>query len=260
MLDITVIIPFYNNPDNLNRALLSISNQTIHPSTVIVIDDCSEHYEAISLLHQKVYPFDLTILHNQVNSGPSVARNLGMDNSRTKYIAFLDEDDEWHPSKLEIQFSLMERLDLLITSTNHSIEGLSSNRIEILKIKIRKLSFWSLLISNRVNTSTVMVRSDLYPLFRFNPILRYTQDYDLWLRISRTKNITLICAPLTLRKDGLYHGGLSSNLKKMFQDEIRTIDLNISSRPLKLIVLTWFSLKYFKRVLLFNLINRSNQK
>jgi len=260
MLDITVIIPFYNNPDNLNRALLSISNQCMHPSTVIVIDDYSKYYDAITHLLQKEYPFELIILRNKVNSGPSVARNLGMENSRTKYIAFLDEDDEWHHSKLEIQFSLMERLNLSITSTKHAMNDMSFKHKEIFKIKTKELTFWSLLQSNRVNTSTVMVRSDLYPLFRFNPNLRYTQDYDLWLRISRTTNITLINVPLTLRKDGLYHGGLSSNLRKMFQDEIRTIDLNISSRPIKMIVITWFGLKYCRRVLLFNVIKRSKQK
>jgi teichuronic acid biosynthesis glycosyltransferase TuaG len=260
MLDITVIIPFYNNPDNLNRALLSISNQTMHPNNVIIIDDCSEHYEAISHLTKKEYPFELMILQNRINSGPSVARNLGMDNSRTKYIAFIDEDDEWHPSKLRIQYDLMEEFDLKVSSTDYVKEQMSFKELEINRVSIKKISFLSLMIRNQINTSSVMINRDLYSIIRFNPTMRYSEDYDLWLRISSTTRISLISAPLTIRRDGTYHGGLSSNLEKMFIAEKKAIESNVSSLILKKLVIVWITLKYFKRVLLFNVIKRSNWK
>jgi glycosyltransferase involved in cell wall biosynthesis len=259
MLDITVIIPFYNNPDNLNRALISISNQSIHPSTVIVIDDYSKHYDAITHLIQKEHPFELIISRNKINSGPAVARNLGMEISSSKYIAFLDEDDIWHPSKLRIQFDLMERLDLLISSTGYSTDSVNFEKLEFNKFGIKKISFLLLLIRNQINTSSVMISRDLYSTIKFDPMMRYSEDYDLWLRITSTTRINLISAPLTLRRDGTYHGGLSSNLDKMFRAEKKAIESNVSSLILKKLVIVWLTLKYFKRVLLFNVIYRSNK-
>jgi teichuronic acid biosynthesis glycosyltransferase TuaG len=260
MLDITVIIPFYNNPNNLANALYSISIQVSPPSKVIVVDDFSKHYEIITHFLEKDYPFDLIILRNKMNSGPSVARNLGMDNSTSKYIAFLDEDDIWHPSKLRIQFDLMERLDLLISSTGYSTDSVNFEKLEFNKFGIIKISFLLLLIRNQINTSSVMINRDLYSTIKFDPMMRYSEDYDLWLRITSTTRINLISAPLTLRRDGTYHGGLSSNLDKMYRAEKKAIESNVSSLILKKLVIVWITLKYFKRVLLFNVIKRSNWK
>lgn len=86
---VTIIIPYYNRPEKLERCLNSIFSQTYTNYEIIVIDDCSTiPYQTE---HQNV-----TYLKNGVNSGPGVSRNLGLKNAKGTFITFLDCDDYWH--------------------------------------------------------------------------------------------------------------------------------------------------------------------
>jgi glycosyltransferase involved in cell wall biosynthesis len=249
MSSITVIIPFFNNLENLKRAIASISRQELLPSSVIVVDDCSPHYEEVERFVEEKHPFEIRVFQNIVNSGVSVARNLGLSMSSTEYVALLDEDDTWHPSKLRIQYALMEKYDLLITSTGFTFYNLKPETEILEDSRFKRLRFWSTVFRNQINTSSVMIRKDLYPLLQFNPNLRYTQDYDLWLRVLKINSIYLISSPLTIRTENSSHAGLSSNLDKMYQDEIKTIEFNLHSSIMKKIVKTFITLKYYNRKL-----------
>lgn len=158
MVDVTVIIPFYNNPNNLKRALISLSNQTKLPKRVIIIDDCSEYWENINKSDFYTGNLAVDFLKNEHNSGPSVARNFGISNANTEFIAFLDEDDEWHHKKLEIQHGIMKDFNMCITSTAHSLGRISSEKINFDNPSIQELTFNSILYRNRINTSSVMLR------------------------------------------------------------------------------------------------------
>ena len=247
MLDLTVIIPFYNQISYLMVALDSIANQSVIPTKVIVVDDCSPHYNSLKELQSLEYPYELIIIHNKRNIGAAESRNVGIDNSYTKYIAFLDEDDAWHQKKLEIQYSLMEERSYLITSTDYFANNNKVSEISELTIKVNQLSFWSVLFRNRVNTSSVMIHQNVYHHFRFNKNLRYTQDYELWLRILKQYRIYLINLPLTFRTDGVNHQGLSSNLMMMYRDELSTVDLLLNQTILKLPVKLFITVKLLKR-------------
>jgi glycosyltransferase involved in cell wall biosynthesis len=260
MSSITVIIPFFNNLENLKRAIASLSRQELLPSSIIVVDDCSPHYEKVERFAEEKHPFEIRVFQNIVNSGVSVARNLGLSMSTTKYVALLDEDDIWHPSKLRIQYALMEKYDLLITSTGFTFYNLKPETEILDDSKFKRLSFWSTVFRNQINTSSVMLRKDLYRLLQFNPNLRYAEDYDLWLRVLKIKSIYLISSPLTIRNEYSRHTGLSSNLDKMYQGEIKTIEFNLKSFIIKEIVKTFITLKYYKRKLKRFLYTTVNQK
>ena len=97
-MKISVIIPTYNRYEFLKRALNSVYAQTFLPSEVIVVDDGStDNTSHIQLDFPKIkYIY-------QKNSGVSSARNTGIKNATSDWIAFLDSDDTWLESKLELQ-------------------------------------------------------------------------------------------------------------------------------------------------------------
>jgi len=94
--NISVIIPTYNRYEVLQRALNSVYSQTHKPKEIIVIDDGStDNTSQIQNLFPQIK------YYYQENSGVSSARNLGIKNSVSEWIAFLDSDDEWHEKKLK---------------------------------------------------------------------------------------------------------------------------------------------------------------
>ena len=98
---VSVVIPTFNRPAMLARAIESVLNQTYSNLEIIVVDDASEgDIEAV------VKSFDderIKLIRHEHNQGGSAARNTGIWHSRGRYIAFLDDDDEWLSQKTERQ-------------------------------------------------------------------------------------------------------------------------------------------------------------
>lgn len=91
---ISVIIPVYNAQDYLERCLNSVCNQTLKEIEIICINDCSLD-NSINILIKYFKKFsNLKIIDCKNNGGESIARNIGIDNSKGEYIAFVDNDDD----------------------------------------------------------------------------------------------------------------------------------------------------------------------
>ncbi len=101
MPTVSVIIPTYNRPDLVKKAIQSVLNQTYHDFEIIVVDDGIKKRaeEAVKSFSNQQIRY---IKHPQ-NRGGAAARNTGIRASGGRFIAFLDDDDEWLPEKLEIQ-------------------------------------------------------------------------------------------------------------------------------------------------------------
>ena len=114
MPTVSVIIPTFNRAYCLERALLSVINQT-HPITeIIIVDDGSN-----DRTEQILYPYKNQItLIKQNNHGVSHARNTGIKRAHSDWIALLDSDDAWQTNKLEQQFSQLSQQKRLISHTD----------------------------------------------------------------------------------------------------------------------------------------------
>ncbi|MGD9201001.1 MAG: glycosyltransferase family 2 protein, partial [Chitinispirillia bacterium] len=100
---ISVIIPTYNRKDKCRRAVESVINQKFKNFEIIVIDDCSTDGTCAEYLYGNSIGQTCRYYRRNINSGVSKARNYGIFQSKGKWIAFLDSDDEWLPDKLEKQ-------------------------------------------------------------------------------------------------------------------------------------------------------------
>lgn len=102
---ISVIIPTYNHAGTLPRAIDSVLAQTFEDFELLVVDDGSTDDTAAVIAD---YEDDrVRYVPHETNRGASVARNTGIDHARGEFVAFLDSDDEWLPTKLERQLDCL---------------------------------------------------------------------------------------------------------------------------------------------------------
>jgi glycosyltransferase involved in cell wall biosynthesis len=102
---VSVVIPTYNRCDTVSRAIESVLAQTRPADEIIVVDDGSTD-ESASLLKGR-FGSEISYVH-QENAGCPAARNRGIAMARGEWVALLDSDDTWLPSKLQVQLAVHE--------------------------------------------------------------------------------------------------------------------------------------------------------
>jgi glycosyltransferase involved in cell wall biosynthesis len=119
-LMISVIVPVFNVASFIEEGLMSIVDQDFdHVYEVILIDDCST--DGSVEVCRKIaldYPEKIRLIESKVNSGVSIARNLGLDRAQGRYIVFFDPDDILPPTALAGLFAAAEQFDADIVKGN----------------------------------------------------------------------------------------------------------------------------------------------
>jgi glycosyltransferase involved in cell wall biosynthesis len=197
MPDISVVVPTRNRPNLLRLALFTALRQRGVSVEVIVVDDAStdDTTGAISDLVSR----GVRLFRQLSPSGVSATRNHGISEARGEWIAFLDDDDLWAPDKL------IEQLKA-VTATGRTWVYAGDVNVDA---SLRVLSaspppspeqvMEALPRYNPVPTgaSNVMVRADvLEEAGPFDPELRRTEDWDMWLRLARTGPPAYVRHPL----------------------------------------------------------------
>jgi teichuronic acid biosynthesis glycosyltransferase TuaG len=224
----TVIIPAYNAKATIERALQSVLTQSYPATQIIVVDDAST--DGTSTLLEK-YADSIQLIQHVINAGSSVTRNTAMNRATGNYIAFLDADDVWHPDKLNLISQILRaKPDIMLFFHPFTQEDMLHKRLPE-DVTLYKLPFIKLLPANMIATSCAVIRNSKE--FRFEPTMRYTEDYDLWLRIGYQYRIYFIKIPLTrIFRPFLSSGGISSNQWKMRRGEMRAYSRLVRLNPL----------------------------
>ncbi len=183
---VSVVIPTYNRAGMLKRAIESVLRQSYKNFEIIVIDDNSRDKTKETM---KSFNDDrIRYIKNKENLGGSAARNIGIKNAKHYYIAFLDDDDEWLPKKLEKQVKLLNFLSKdfcgVYCGTARYKDG---KQIKIQNPIHEGDIFEELLYENYIgSTSSVLVRkSALMEVGGFNEELPASQDLELYLRLAK---------------------------------------------------------------------------
>jgi glycosyltransferase involved in cell wall biosynthesis len=201
---VSAVIPTRNRPKLISRAVLSALNQTLRTIEVIVVIDGPDENTALVLA--QIDDPRLRVIHLEKSVGAQEARNIGVRESCGPWIAFLDDDDEWLPAKLERQLEAgrasrwrhpLVSCGLIAVSPDGDIEwprrqpGNAESVAEYLFL--RKNSEISEI---RLQTSTLMTTK---ALLTRAPWRRVPNDeWDLLLRASAVEDVGLAFVPESL--------------------------------------------------------------
>lgn len=121
---VSVIIPMYNAEMFIEETINSVLSQTYTCWELLVVDDFSSDQSRSLVNEYCITDKRIRLICLKKNfGGPAKPRNVAIDNSKGKYIAFLDSDDIWRPDKLELQVKLLER--------SPEIDGCHTNTVNI---------------------------------------------------------------------------------------------------------------------------------
>ena len=181
---ISVVMPMYNAEDTIRDSIESVLAQTFEDFELLVIDDCSKDNGAKIVQNFAGADSRVKLLQNVTNQGVAHARNIGVDNARGAYVAFLDSDDLWHKQKLEKQVALMKEANAVISYTGTAYMDAVGRRYNYVLQAEPVLAYKDLLKRNIMSCSSVMVCRDVMARMKFASGYLH-EDYAAWLRILR---------------------------------------------------------------------------
>jgi len=217
---VSVVIPTYNQAELLEKALRSVLDQTFHDWEVIVVDNFST--DNTRDIVEKFQDCRFRYLQCRNNGIIAASRNLGVKHSNGGYIAFLDSDDLWYPSKLS---TALEYLSKGADAVCHGMWIRSDGNPMLKNIPQQpKGSFFEALLflgNSIITTSTVVVKRDWlihYDAFSEDPQIVTAEDYDLWLRLLKN-NISWKVIPEVLGEYIIHGKNESKNIQRQMDAE-----------------------------------------
>ncbi|HEX8873655.1 MAG TPA: glycosyltransferase [Nitrosospira sp.] len=216
---VSVIIPSYNCEGYIAETLGSILNQTFKDIEIIVVDDGStDRTRQIVASHGA--PVRLV---TQANAGVCAARNRGIREAAGQYLCLMDHDDYWFPDKLALQLREMDEhpeVGLVYTTFiwwNPGADGVfphpdsyaDESSPSCIDEEFSGWIYHLLLLDCWVLTSSALIRAEVFDKCgAFDESLPYSEDWDLWLRISREYPFIKLKKPLTLYRQHPRQGNL----------------------------------------------------
>lgn len=204
---VSVIIPTYNRPDTLRKAIQSIINQTIQNFEIIVVNDAGVDVEHVV---KSFHSVKISLISHANNKGLAAARNTGIRAARGKYISYLDDDDIYYPTHLETLVEFLKIADEKVAYTDahraHKKSG-DGRYVTVFKDVPYSCDFdpVRLLYENYIPVLCVMhERACISEVGLFDETLRAHEDWDLWMRMSRNytfKHIKKTTCEFSWRED-----------------------------------------------------------
>ncbi|MCQ6332113.1 MULTISPECIES: glycosyltransferase family 2 protein [Bacillus cereus group] len=215
---ISIVIPSYNASAFIKETIQSVQSQTYTNWEMIIIDDVSKDNTRELIKEEIKKDGRIQLIELQENGGAAIARNIGINNAKGKYVAFLDSDDLWLPEKLEKQLEFMQNNDIAFSFTSYQIMNQDGTLTDKVVHVPEKINYNGLLKNTIIGCLTVML--DIEKLGRVQmPNIRTRQDTATWLKILR---------------QGHYAYGLDEVLSKY-----RKVENSISSKKFKMAKMNW---------------------
>ena len=177
---VSIITPSYNSAKFIAETIQSVQNQTYTNWEMIIVDDgSSDETESVVL---SIIENDNRIQFHKLsqNSGPAVARNIGIEKASGDYMTFIDADDIWFPTFIENNIKTIQKtgISFVFSSYRRANEQLEFVYSDF--IVPHKVSYTDILKSNSISCLTAFL--DIKKLGKkYMPLIRKRQDMGLWL-------------------------------------------------------------------------------
>lgn len=181
-IQLSVVIPVYNNAQYINRCLASVISQE-QDMEIIIVDDASTDNikQAVSSFHS-MYGIMPVFIQNSQRRGAAMSRNNGVKASSGTHVAFLDADDWWEDNKTKKQMDLV-RNGSVFTYTGRKNVNEDSGRERIISVP-EHTDIKTMLAKNPVSCSSVILERGLamdYPMI----CPELCEDFLTWIRIMQ---------------------------------------------------------------------------
>lgn len=211
MPKVSVIISTYNRAEYLKKAIASVLAQTFKDFELLIVDDCSS--DNTSQLVENSTDTRIRYIRNNSNKGIAAVRNIGVNNSIGTYIAFLDDDDEWLPDKLEMQVRMLEPSSPKLGAIYTGVASINTANNKVVKITIpqyRGNILKRILLQNFITTSSIVLKKACFEkIGLFDEKITYAEDFDMWIRISKEFEFDYVEEPLV--KHRIHENSISGN-------------------------------------------------
>ncbi|GAA5193587.1 glycosyltransferase family 2 protein [Ferrimonas gelatinilytica] len=217
MVRVSVVLTTYNRPERLAAAVASVRSQTFSSWELIIVDDASpcDYGPALAKLGVP------HIYHrHEKNRRVSAARNTGVKLAQGEFVAFLDDDDQWLPQKLERQLAKIGLASLCLcgrqfvgsdlTVLHHDVEEISQSML-----KHR---------NNFCGASGILARRDALLLNPFDESLVCSEDWELYYRFAQLGNIPYVAEALYLFNDGQHDRMTNAPLRVSHSEILRRLE------------------------------------
>ena len=184
---VDVILPAYNSERFIIKTVNSIINQTYTNWRIIIIDDASTDKTLVllnSFYKSFLYKKKILIIKNLTNKGQAYSRNIGLENAKSEFVAFIDSDDIWMRQKLEKQIKFMKTFNYDFTYTDYKVSKDNISKIVYVPMSYNYSQF---VLNTSIATSTMVIKTKI--ISNFFPInIRLCEDYLFKCKLLKEYN------------------------------------------------------------------------
>lgn len=188
---LSIIMPSYNCGRFVEESIRSVQSQTYQNWELIFVDDCSTD-DTISIV-QRIQQADkrIRLFKNVYNSGAAISRNHGLREAKGKWIAFLDSDDLWEPTKLEKQVRFMEENGYVFSYTSYQEIDSDGNLTGVIISGPKHVTKKGMYSFCWPGCLTVMYDASKIGLIQIEDIKK-NNDYAMWLKVCKKADCYLL--------------------------------------------------------------------
>ncbi len=175
-------MPLYNCEKFVSEAIESVIAQSYHNWALIVVDDKSTDKSMLIVKNYTNQDSRIKMICLDNNVGPTQARNRAIKEAQGRYIAFLDSDDIWLPTKLEKQIEFMEKKKSFLSYTSYYVINEKSETTGIFHVK-KRVTYDDMLKTSTIGTLTTVYNAEKLGKYYFKEIGH--EDYVMKLQILK---------------------------------------------------------------------------
>ena len=188
---VSIIMPTYKCGRFITESIRSVQSQTYQNWELIIVDDCSADGTVEEVLQFKQEDSRIHLFQNRTNLGAAVARNVALKNAKGRWIAFLDSDDLWEPTKLEKQIKFMEENGYAFSYHEYVEIDEQSKELGIRVSGERHISKFDMFACCWPGCLSVMYDAEKIGLIQINDIKK-NNDTAMWLKVIRKADCYLL--------------------------------------------------------------------